>query len=505
MPQTQKHAGPIRSQVERTADWVAKRKWSISVIVLYAATMTLPAMDRFFTWDEAVFWSQSGGLDGAPAEPLVLVASRELGSSALIGILRVVENDLAEVRFLWASLAFLVLLWGARRLIRHVGDKAALIFFLVYGTHWLVIAWTPALYSNVFAAGLALLAATFYLDLIADDKTSLWKAAWFGVLVAATFAMRPVEAALVVVGLAIHFFVLNWSKVRPLIGKVALGVGTALVAGGIPWVVDSVNRFGSVSDRIEAGLAQGGQVASGLRINVLEYFSALSGDRVAGLPGGSVPSWPRFIVLAVSLGAAAIIVVALVRKGLPAIRGPAGLFIILSATNAAFFIFWREAVNERYMFITMIFAAALFGWALSTLAPSPAIYARWLLAGVATVWLATQVLMVSAYEETRDANSERSARVAATMRTLSGNQPCEVLSRYGTPQLQVASGCQAKLYTEWADALSFAADNPDQLPKFIYGRDFEGHFDGLPDDWTVIPLERYRLAFWLPEYERSAG
>lgn len=490
--------GSIRSWSSGAADWIARRKWPISVIILYAATMILPAMDRFFTWDEAVFWSQSGGLDGTPAQPLKLVASRELGSPLLIRLLRYVESDLAEVRFLWASLAFLLLVFGAWRLARHIGDRGALFALWVYGTHWLVIAWTPTFYSNVLAAGFALLAATFYLDVIDEERRGRASSMWFGLAMAAMFAMRPLETLLVAAGLAIHFFILNWRKVGQLLGHVFVSIATALVAVGIPWVIDTINRFGSIANRIREGLSQGGQVASGLRSNVIEYVGILSGDRL----NDAVPYWSRYVVIAVALIAVGVIVVALVRQGLSSVRGSAGLFILLSFTSASFFLFWREALHERYFFVTMIFAAALFGWALNTLLGKPTGWAtRSIVAVVAVIWLVTQVISVSTYEETRDVSSERSARVAAAIRILSDDAQCEVISRYASPVMHVATGCRASLYSDWSDAEAFARDNTEGIPHFIYGPGSDGHFEGLPAGWTVVPAGGYRLAYWIPDHD----
>lgn len=497
----ERHGGSIRSRIENTVDWVIKRKWPISVIVLYAATVTLPAMGRFLIWDEAVFWSQSGGLDGVDVEPLKLVASRELGSSSLIRLLRLVENDLAEVRYLWATLTFLLLVFGARRLISHLGDRGALIFIWVYGTHWLVLAWTPALYSNVLAACFAILAATYYLDLLSRNDSGLRYAVLFGVFMAATFAMRPVEAMLVTIGFTIHFFLFNARKVRALVGKAAVSVTVALAVFGLPWLIDSINRFGSIGNRIQAGFSQGGQVASGLRSNLVEYLGVLSGDRVANLSGGPVTYWPRFVVLAFVVVAVVVIAIFLIRRGLEALRGPPGLFVILSVTNASFFLFWREALSERYFFITMIFAAALFGLALATImSPKPGWVAGAVFILVSIIWIVAQVATVTSYESIRVASSERSARVAATMRTLANDMPCEIRSRYGTPQLQVASGCHATLYTDWADAVEFA-ERESEGPQFIYGPDREGHFEGLPRDWVVIPVGNLSLAYWIPDHE----
>ena len=490
------------SPIRHWREIIIDKRWPISVVAIYAATVVLSSMDRFFTWDEAVFWSQSGGFDGTSVEPAPLVASRELGSSLLIGLLRLVENDLAEVRFLWATLAFFLLVWGARRLVRYIGDRGALIFLWVYGTHWLVLAWTPSFYSYVIAANLALLAATSYLDLLNEQGKGLWDAVLLGLFIAATFAMRPLEAALVILGMAVHFFAMNWPKVRQLFGRVSLSTLVVLMVVGIPWALDSINRFGSVASRIEAGLSQGGQVASGLRSNVIEYLGVLSGDRLIG----AVPYWTRFVVFGVASVAACVIVAAIAKQGRRSMRGAPGLFIVLSATNASFFLFWRDALEERYFFFTMIFAAAAFGWALNKLlGPPPGGVAVWAMASIAVIWLVTQVVAVTAYEEHRDVISERSARVAATMRTLSNEMPCEAITRYGSPVINIASGCRAAPYYDWDSALSFAADNPEATPQFIYGPAFEGHFEDLPDGWIVVSNEDYRLAYWLPTSETSSG
>jgi hypothetical protein len=114
------------------------------------------------------------------------------------------------------------------------------------------------------------------------------------------------------------------------------------------------------------------------------------------------------------------------------------------------------------------------------------------------IWLVTQVAAVTSYEEYRDVVSERSARVAATMRTLSNDMPCDAITRYGSPVIALASGCHAAPYYDWEDALAFAAESPDATPQFIYGPASEGHFEALPYGWIVISNEDYRLAYWLP-------
>lgn len=470
--------------------------------------MVLPSMDRYFTWDEAVFYSQSGGLGGAYVDPMKLVASREIGSPALIGALRIVADGLADLRLLWAILTFLLLLLAARRLIAHIGNGAALIFLGVYGSYWLVVTFSPSFYGNTLAAVLGLLAATFYLDLLEEDTGPglLRSSVFLGLSLAGAFAMRPLETVLLMAALAFHLALFRTRSVRRLLAPLSLAGLVWFLAVGIPWMIDSTARFGSVVGRVRSALSQSGQVASGLRFNLDEYLGVWVGDFVSQLPTAPVPYWPRFIIYSGMVAALMVIAVALRRSGRAILRGPIGVFLIAGLAHASFFLFWRAHVSDRYHFGSMIFAAAILGWALTTIKP-PRLTGRGIAisAIIGSIWILPQIIIGASYEGIRATSSSQAARVATTMRILSDDGNCRAMSRYGAPQIAISSGCRVGSYTDWDEVLNEAREEPSDIPFFVYGPAREGHFEGLPEGWQVIPVSRsaetrdFHLAYRLPQ------
>jgi hypothetical protein len=498
-------SGRAARLVDRVVAMIKGYPWTALVAVTYVLTMTLPSMGRYFTWDEAVFFSQSGGLSGAQASPLPLVASRELGSSALLGVLRTFADSYVEVRIIWATLAFALLVLGARRLIPHIGNLAAGVFMLTYGTFWLVWAYTPAFYANVLMAAFALLAATFYLDLTSESENlrPLRAGFFLGLSAAGAIAMRPVEAALFMVGLGLHLIIFNPRRIRRILGPLGVAFVTLLVTIGVPWIADSISRFGSVTERILSGLSQGGQVASGPRFNLDEYLGVWVGD-MANPTYGAMPSWPRWVIYA-AMAATFVLVLAALARRMGAWRGPAGAFIMAGAAQASFFLFWRAAIEDRYHFGSMIFGAALFAWAVPVVMPNRWRTLKWALATVVGVaWMVAQISLITAYDANRSLAGATSMRVAETMRTLANDGDCVGLSRYGAPQIQIASGCEVTSYSTWEDAMEHVADMSASQPSFVYGPATDGHFVDMPDGWQVLPVSvgggarEFRLGYWLP-------
>lgn len=75
--------------------------WLAMVALVTAVLLHTLSLDRYIQWDEAVFLSQSGGLEGSGAGPALMVASREIGPPRPIGFLRSISGDgLADTRLL---------------------------------------------------------------------------------------------------------------------------------------------------------------------------------------------------------------------------------------------------------------------------------------------------------------------------------------------------------------------------------------------------------------------
>lgn len=506
IPQSDQNQAHSRATFGR----LQQKRWFWIGTSVYLLTILSPSLDRFLTWDEAVFYSQSGGLDGVSARQRHLVASRELGSSALIALLRLISHGLASLRLVWASLTYALLLLSARRLRRHIGDTGALTFLVVYGTFWLVVVYAPAFYANALFAVLALLTTTSYLDLLgtAPSRSQYLASISLGLTFSAAFWMRPLEAGLLAASLFLHLVVLNIRRIADLLPKLGVASVVAFLLAGMPWILDSHTRFGSVSERVQAAMAQPGQARSGLRFNLDEYLGMWVGDFVAENAFGPVPSWPRWIIYAGILATALYILRALKRSSVADWRGPTGVFVFAAFLQASFFLFWRAPVTDRYFFGAMIFAAALLGWAAFRLEfrMSPPVVGPTI--GVAAaIWLLVQVLLIMSYDTIRTESSATVARVAATMRTIVADRPCRAISRFGAPQVELASGCVTTSYSSPEDVLGWVSENREALPSFIYGPYNGQLFESLPDGWTVIPVQlregkrRFALAFWLPPSE----
>jgi len=492
--------------VRRAFDYLRQRAWPAMTVVLLGLAVTMPTIDRYLTWDEAVFFSQSGGLDGSIAEPLQLVASRGLGSPFLIRVLRQFIDSLPELRLAWATMTVLLLVFGARRLRRHIGDRGALVFLGVYGTFWLFWAYVIAFNAMLLAAVFTLIAVTYYLDLIADPpgERPLWTSSLgFGLFITAALLMRPIEATLAVVALMVHLCVLNNRQLRARFRYFAASVMVTVVTFGVPFVVDSTSRFGSVAERLRAGLNQ--DWPQGLRSNVAEYLGVWVGRyRSTGI-FRAIPTWPRWIVYAGMVAAVIIIGVALARRSWAALRGPAGVFLAVAGAHFAFFFFWAGEVEDRYQFTSMIFSAALLGWSVTQLGFPLRRRWRTIAAVGLALWMVAQFGLIGPYEYVRDHGGEQVVRIAETMRTLAGNGTCRAFTRYGTPQIQVASGCTTRPYSAWEDLMERTAVSTEQgTPTFIYGP-AKDLLEALPEGWTTIPEGSYSLSYWLPQTPTEAA
>jgi hypothetical protein len=482
--------------MQRVAGRLRGAAWPIMTGALLGLAVTTMAIGRYFTWDEAVFFSQSGGLDGSRTPPLPLAASRGLGSPFLIRAIRVFVDGLAGVRLVWATVTVLLLVFAARRLRRHIGDRGALLFLGVYGTFWLVWAFASSFYAMLLAGVFTMIAVTFYLDLVADPaRSNLWPVSiGFGTFMTAAFLMRPIETILSAIALVLHLLALNRGRLRARFGYFATSVGIVAVAFGLPYVIDSISRFGSLTARLRAGLDQGWP--QGLRSNVLVYLEMWVGN----FPGSTydLPTWPRWIIHVGMVVAGAVIVRSLVRQARSFAPGPAGAFLAVAAAQFAFFLFWAGEVREKYHFVSMIFMVALLAWAVTRGGFS--LRRRWkaIAALGLAVWFVAQLGLVSAYNEAWNIAGQRNERVAKTMRTLSDSGPCHAFVQSSRPQLALGSGCTTRSYGTWERAVELGAQSVDEgVPTFIYGP-AKAATSPLPEGWTTVTVDGYGLSFWLP-------
>lgn len=436
--------------------------WGAVLGVVILAAVVVVQFSRFPEWDEAVFLSQSGGFQGADARPLKLVASREVGTPVLLGLVRALTSSLVGTRVLWMALALTVLVVALVRLGRVVGFPPAAPV-AVLSTYWLSLSFWGSFFSIYLATACMLLATALYLTLRADPRRVVGTGVAVGLAVAACLWLRQVEGALFALALVGHSLVVTprafWSRRWR---GVAAAAAALVVGFGIPWVVDSVQRFGSVAARLSSGRGQ--SFERGWDSNLAEYARSLGGwaqtyDRLT-----SPPSW-AVVVLAVLLVAALVATLVAAfseRRSTPpgtddhGVRlGGVSLLWAVAVTQLAFFMFFIGVIMDRYMVSGALFAlVAMIGtvwpriraWG-DARASGDARPGRWpavVLTGLFTLWVIANGAIAMAYEDARYVNGKDIQDAAMQIQALADGGPCRGVSRYNTPQLQFGTGCAVR-------------------------------------------------------------
>lgn len=469
--------------------------------VVAAAVLRTVRLDRFLEWDEAVFFSQSGGLNGSGAEPVGLVASREIGTPRLIGFLRALSGgDVADTRLLWVLVGLAVLGTGCWTIGRVCGVRGWLVFGL-FGTFWVTQLFLGGFFSFALAAGLTLCVLAAYLHLRADRDAQLASGAWLGIAVAALLWVRQVDGALVVAGLTVHsaavtpraFWASRWRGV-------GVAVAAATVTFAVPWMVDSANRYGSVLGRIDAGRAQ--EYERGLTNNVGEYLGVLRGRSFYWAQLGTPPRWSLVALdLLLVLLVIAVIVGALIASR-PRRSGPradaggprVGAVILCMGTSVlllAFFVLFIGAVSDRYLLMGLAPATVIVALTIDRAAhhwwgPVRATLAVGLLV---LVWAGVNTVVAQTYEARRAAGGDNVERTTETIRALAEEGPCSGFARYGAPVIQVATGCAvtagSSLDAALAEVTARAQSQPERLVFLLWPTAQVSDAD-VPEGWSRL-------------------
>lgn len=484
-----------RSEPRLTVSW----SWATVTAVLALSALMTVSLSRFFEWDEAVFFGQSGGYQGADAPAPALAASREVGPALVIRVLRTFASDLAEVRFLWMAVSIALIVHAYRSLEKHVGRTTAIIACLTFGTFWITLVFTASFYGSLFGAVLSLAATATYLDL--RDRPSSAKGAILGVLVAGAFWMRQIETAIVLAVLIGHFIMVGnrGGTIRSRVRSIAAAVGTVTLLFAIPWTIDSIVRFGSVTERIRSARSQ--NYPRGLTNNLLEYGRLLSGDGHYGtateIPSTAVVGFGAVGVM-LALGLLAAAAVAFLGKenrfrSRPVARPPTGLMVALTLVSAFFFIFYVDLVRERYILYASAFAAVVVGRVAASI-PSPRTSRRnvWTLGLlVLAAWLGMNQIVAQPIQSERVAQAATGERIATVIRVLADGRPCAGIARYNAPSIQVGSGCRVSAGSGPAVAREFADEAGTRAGQlsFVVWPDWS-ELD-MPADWQRIgvPVE----------------
>jgi len=373
-------------------------------------------------WDESVYLSQvTPGAEAAffagwRARGITILIAPAISAGASLGELRIYLIALSAVA---SGLSFSV--W--RPLVGTAVPIAA--FFLSFS--WIALLNGSQVMPNLWAALLGLAAAGFTIR--RQEAGGARHAVLAAATLAATALVRPTEATVVFVVLA-TFVVLGPRRSWRMLGALSAG----LAVGWAPWVVEMSVRFGGPLEALRE--AATGHVASApIGRHVLRHLAYTDGELVETVvPVAGVLWWVALAVLSV-LG--------IVRAATRAERAAAVVAAGTALAVIAEYVVFVPVSAPRFLLPAYAFAAIPASIGVVSL-----LRGRSLVRAVGVVVLSLAVpwafWQASVADRVERSNSEVNGRlqeIGQLIRRRAAGDECSVMSPFGHPQIQIASGC----------------------------------------------------------------
>lgn len=171
--------------------------------------------------------------------------------------------------------------------------------------------------------------------------------------------------------------------------------------------------------------------------------------------------------------------------------GAVGLYLGAAAVLIGSFLFFIGEVSDRYLLMGLAPATVVLAAGLRSLVET-----RWnggratlVLAAVVVLWGTVNTAVPLPYESGRARAAGHVERTGQTLRTLAVDGPCQGITRYARPPLQVVSGCHVNSGTELDKAVTEvvhpARDHPDSL-VFLLWPTGEIAAGDVPEGWSRI-------------------
>lgn len=443
---------------------VPRSPWGIAIVFSAVWVAIVMPWSQPLQYDEAVFVSRTGGLDGTHPPKWGLAASREHGTSALLHIVRLFGGSgLASLRIVWGvvMLALVVAAFGLTA--RHLGRAAAVIAMVLLSTTWVPLTFFGTFYGSFVSALGALIATSVYLSLrkAGADRYDLAIALGLGMALSAWFrTLEPLVAALVIAGHALvwqpRWLLRRWRSI-------ATAIATVIVAFVIPWFIVTIHEWGSLHAWWHSARNQGAAVGRhgqsfGLRNHVLDYARLFlgHGTHFSVFPDKPHPGAWAVVFASIGilvLGAATVIVglrvvIRIVRRRVTQDDSALTLYLAQALAGFGLFFFVVHDLQERYLLFGAVFGSCVAGAALTSLAPSvrglrstPRRAAALVLGVVALGWLCSQAALARDVEHSRATYYGRWDRLGTAIRVIADGRPCVILGQAARPNVQLTSGC----------------------------------------------------------------
>jgi MFS family permease len=474
----------VQRRLIRTA---RRNPWVTAFAIALLLTLMLVNFDKYYEWDEAVFAGQTGGYMGVAAPAPAMAASREVGPVVLAYVVAQIGSGLSATRMLWAVLTLVLILLAFRALQAATSRGAAVIGFFICSTFWTTQLYMGSIYGSLLGAAAALLAAALYVVAVSRATPSPhWLGIALGLAASTAFWFRHIESLIVLIVLVAHGLVRWRTVVSRWVTFVLAGV-SIVVTFVIPWVVDSILRYGSPLGRIQA--AQGQDYPRGLTNNVEQYIRLLAGDSYYRAYE-AVPRWPSLVFLIILVFVALLFAYVLfIGKGSELAWVP--LLLALTAASFGFFFFYSGIIEDRYVLYGVFFLAAGLGVVIDAGMRVVAVTVNAkLLTGVALtlllLYVGANIALIRPYERGRLLEGQGAALNAATIATLAEGRTCRIFSRYGAPQLQIGSGCVASsvVKPEEAKQMAMAAAKGGAFVAIVWPGESAGQ--AFPPGWQEV-------------------
>ncbi len=462
--------------------------WLVAMGVVALSLIQFGGLERFFEWDEAVFWSQSGGYAGNEAPVLLMVASREWGPAALIGFFRNFGLGLVGVRIAWATITVVVLFLAAWRIERHLGRWVGVTTAVVFGTSWLFSAYAASFYGAGLASVFGLLILALYLDLSTLPPSTL-RGVLLGLATVGALWMRTFETSVVLVVLLLHSLVVARREVWSIrIGGVGAALATVTALFVAPWSADSVSRFGGITERLDAASNQGYALSFDVRVG--PYLEYLAGGQQANSAFASIPEWPGTVMTVIVSLVVLSSVLFLCRGASPSV--PVWrLVATLTVATLSFYLFLAEQLRDRYLlfglaFLFLAFAGLLVTWFSS---PRRALYGS-LAVVILAAWTLSQWAVAEPYQQARVVPGEQLASFGALLDD-AVDEPCRGIARYGAAQWQIATGCSFRAASDPEVAQQLALDlDTDGVTVIVVWPESLSDSMTFGDEWQTVQMMR---------------